>query len=258
VARLDARLLRAIEKAKGIPKNGTAPVANPKPGTAYKIDDVERGVREIFGEVGLVVHWRYSQPAHQVTIRDVRGNEHMLWQADLEGELVNVDDPSDRIPLAWSNTGSNPSGATSFTVKDLYSKLLHIAEDTEEHEATVTTASGQTVGRSTGEVKNAPKASTVTEAAAQGLETAKGAAVKANGNGNGNGGPGPTGVQTPLVGGDAPIPEGLRLKIGHLMRQLNMPGTVDSVYGDLDLDGGNQLMNALQAQVNANRSRGGR
>jgi hypothetical protein len=96
---------------------------------AMGIQDVEEALGAVMAEHGLVTEWSYID----VCIRDEwrRGNES-VFQARLKIEVVNADNPGDRISAEWTDVGSNPMAATSFTRKGYYKSLFHLAEKDDE------------------------------------------------------------------------------------------------------------------------------
>jgi len=109
--------------------------------------DIEKAIRQPLAEAGIVVipsqakfRTHYASLASEAT-KDLAPESavspglHCLdknnWQVTIAFRLVNVDEPTDYLDIWWSDTGSNPAAAISFTVKSFYKALLHL-DDTDD------------------------------------------------------------------------------------------------------------------------------
>lgn len=96
---------------------------------AIGIEDVEEALAPVLASHGLVTAWRYI--SLDFLPDAARGNEQ-VWQAHLGVELINADDPEDRVTGEWIDIGSNPMAATSFARKGYYKATFHLAAEGDE------------------------------------------------------------------------------------------------------------------------------
>jgi hypothetical protein len=93
---------------------------------AMSIEDIENAIRPLLAEAGVVTRWSLVSDEH---FKD--GNQ-TLWKTLLHVTVFRDDDAKDCIEADWSDIGTSPTAAHSFTVKGYYRRLFHLGASEDE------------------------------------------------------------------------------------------------------------------------------